>query len=77
MTTILGVVAAIQSAVIVYGLEKFYHTWSRSWVMVMTIFNLLKSKLTKEKAEEVEEKGKNIQLKTRKSSLKRLEQILL
>ena len=69
LTTILGVVAAIQTVVIMYGLEKFYSTWSRSWVVVKVIFNLLKSKLKKEK--EVEEKAKNIELKIRKSSLKR------
>ena len=65
-------VAAIQSGVIVYGLEKFYQTWSRSWTVVKGIFNLLKSKLKKEKVEE-EEKGQNIKMKIRKSSLKRFE----
>ena len=69
LTTILGVVAAIQTVVIMYGLEKFYSTWSRSWVVVKGIFNLLKRKLKKE--EKVEEKAKNIELKMRKSSLKR------
>ena len=69
LTTILGVVAAIQTVVIMYGLEKFSSTWSRSWVVVKGIFNLLKRKLKKEK--EVEEKAKNIELKIRKSSLKR------
>ena len=45
--------------------------------MVTTIFNLLKSKLKKGKAEEDKEKErKNIELKLRKSSLKRLGQIL-
>ena len=66
-------VAAIQSGVIVYGLEKFYQTWSRSWTVVKGIFNLLKSKLKKEKAEEDKEKGQNIKMKIRKSSLKRFE----
>ena len=74
MTTILGVVAAVQTVVIMYGLEKFYQTWSRSWVVVKSIFNLLKSKLKKEKAEE--KKADKIQLKVRKSTLKRLGQIL-
>ena len=74
MTTILGVVAAVQTVVIMYGLEKFYQTWSRSWVVVKNIFNLLKSKLKKEKAEE--KKANEIQLKVRKSTLKRLGQIL-
>ena len=74
MTTILGVVAAVQTVVIMYGLEKFYQTWSRSWVVVKSIFNLLKSKLKKEKAEE--KKANEIQLKVRKSTLKRLGQIL-
>ena len=38
-----------------------------------TVFNLLKSKIgTKGKVEEDKEKGKEIQLKIRKSSLKRL-----
>ena len=74
MTTILGVVAAVQTVVIMYGLEKFYQTWSRSWVVVKSIFNLLKSKLKKEKAEE--KKADKIQLKVRNSTLKRLGQIL-
>ena len=67
-------VAAVQTVVIMYGLEKFYQTWSRSWVVVKNIFNLLKSKLKKEKAEE--KKANEIQLKVQKSTLKRLGQIL-
>ena len=70
MTTILGVVAAIQSAVIAYGLEKFYQTWSRTWVATKNIFNLAKAKIGKKKKVE-EKKEKEIQLKIRKSSLKR------
>ena len=67
-------VAALQSAVIGYGLQKHYQTFSRTWMAVKTVFNLLKSKLKKEEVEEVEEKqkkGKEIRLKVRKSSLKR------
>ena len=67
----LAVIAAIQTVVIGYGLEKFYQTFSRSWVVVKAIFNLLKSKLKRGKAEEDKDKGKNIKLKVRKSSLKR------
>ena len=68
-------VAALQTAVIGYGLQKHYETWSRTWVAVKAIFNFVKSKIIKkEKAEE--KKGKNIELKLRKSSLKRLGQIL-
>ena len=68
----LGVLSAVQSIVIIYGLEKFYQTFSRFWAVVKDIFNLLKSKIgTKRKVEEEKEKRKNIQLKTRKSSLKR------
>ena len=66
--------AALQSAVIGYGLERHYQTFSRTWMAVKTVFNLLKSKLKKEEVEEVEEKqkkGKEIRLKIRKSSLKR------
>ena len=74
MTITLTVVAAIQSVVIGYGLEKFYKTWSRSWIVIKAIFNLLISKLKKEKTEE--KKPNEIQLKIRKSSLKRLGQIL-
>ena len=37
----------------------------------MTVFNLLKNKLKKEKIEEKKEKPKDLQLKIRKSSLKR------
>ena len=70
-------VAALQTVVIGYGLEKHYETFSRFWVVLKTIFNLLKSKLKKEKEVEKEkEKSKDIRLKVRKSSLKRLGQIL-
>ena len=70
--------ATIQTAVIVYGLQKHYQTFSRSWIVVTGIFNLLKSKLKRsEKVEEKKEKEKekNIPLKTRKSSLKRFGQM--
>ena len=63
--------AALQTAVIVYGLQKFYQTWLRMWAATKSIFNLLKSKLKKEKEIEKNEKSKNIELKVRKSSLKR------
>ena len=79
LTTILGVVAAIQTVVIMYGLEKFYSTWSRSWVVVKSIFNLLKSKLKKEKEVEEKEKEKkqDVQMKKiKKSSVKRFGAIL-
>ena len=67
-------VTAVQTVVIGYGLEKFYQTWSRTWVATKNIFNLLKSKLKKEKEveEKEKEKGKDIQMKIRKSSFKRL-----
>ena len=71
MTITLAVVAAIQTAVIGYGLEKFYQTFSRTWVAVKTVFNLLKSKCKKGKVEEKKENSKDIRLKVRKSSLKR------
>ena len=67
-------VAAIQTAVIGYGLERHYQTFSRTWVVVRTFFNLVKSnigKKEKEVEEKEKEKGKDIQLKIRKSSLKR------
>ena len=70
LTIILAVVTAVQTVVIGYGLEKFYSTWSRSWVATKNIFNLLKSKLKKRKVEE-KPKGKDIELKIRKSSFKR------
>ena len=65
MTVTLAVIAAIQTVVIGYGLEKHYQTFSRFWVVVTAIFNLLKSKLKNEKVEEnkEKEKGKNIELK--------------
>ena len=69
MTVTLAIISAVQTIVIGYGLEKFYQTWSRSWVLLKNMFNLLKSKLKKEK--KVEKKQKDIQLKIRKSSLKR------
>ena len=66
MTVTLAVIAAIQTVVIGYGLQKHYQTFSRFWVVVTTIFNLLKSKLKKGKAEEDKEKErKNIELKLR------------
>ena len=65
-------VAALQTVVIGYGLEKHYETFSRFWVVLKTIFNLLKGKIGKKgKGEEEKEKGKDIQMKIRKSSLKR------
>ena len=72
--------ATIQTGVIVYGLQKHYQTFSRSWIVVKGIFNLLKSKLKRseeveEKKEKEKEKEKNIPLKTRKSSLKRFGQM--
>ena len=70
LTIILAVVTAVQTVVSGYGLEKFYRTWSRSWVATKNIFNLLKSKLKKRKVEE-KPKGKDIELKIRKSSFKR------
>ena len=63
-------VAALQAVVIGYGLQKHYQTWTRFWVVVKSIFNLLKSKL-KRKENEEKQKGKDIKLKIRKSSLKR------
>ena len=77
MTITLAVVTAVQTVVIGYGLEKFYQTWSRTWVATKNIFNLLKSKLKKEKEVKEKEKGKDdIQMKIRKSSLKRFGLIL-
>ena len=71
----LGVLSAIQSAVIIYGLEKFYQTWSRLWVVIKAVFNSLKAKIGTKKVEE-KKKPNEIQLKVRKSNLKRLGQIL-
>ena len=64
-------VSVIQFAVIGYGLEKHYQTWSRTWVVVKNIFNLVKAKIEKKKRKVEEKKEKDIQLKVRKSSLKR------
>ena len=64
-------VAALQAAVIGYGLEKFYHTFSRTWVVIKTVFNLVKAKIEKKERKVEEKKEKDIQLKVRKSSLKR------
>ena len=76
LTITLAVVAALQTVVIVFGLEKHYQTFSRFWAVVKGIFILLKSKIGKKgKVEEKKEKRKNIQLKVRKSSLKRFGQI--
>ena len=62
-------------AVICYGLQKHYEFWSRTWVVVKAVFNLLKAKIGTKKVEEIKNPNE-IQLKVRKSSLKRLEQIL-
>ena len=64
-------VSVIQFAVIGYGLEKHYQTWSRTWVVVKNIFNLVKAKIEKKERKVEEKKEKDIQLKVRKSSLKR------
>ena len=65
-------VAALQTVLIVFGLEKHYQTFSRFWAAVKTVFNLLKSKIEKKgKVEEEKEKIKDIRLKVRKSNLKR------
>ena len=65
-------VAALQAVVIGYGLQNFYQTWSRLWVVAKTVFNLAKSKIGKKEKEDEEKKEKGIRLKVRKSSLKRL-----
>ena len=69
-------VAVIQTIVIGYGLQKHYQIFSRLWVVVKMIFNLLKSKLKKEKEVEEKKTPNEIQLKVKKSSLKRFEEIL-
>ena len=69
LTITLAVVAALQAAVIAYGLEKFYQTWSRTWLATKDLFNLAKTKIGKKK--KVEKKQKDLQLKARKSSFKR------
>ena len=69
-------VAALQSVVIAYGLQKHYEFWSRTWAVAKMLFNVVKSKLKKEKTKEKREKPNEIQLKIQKSSLKRLGQIL-
>ena len=69
-------VAALQAAVIAYGMQKFYQTWSRLWAVVKNVFNLLKSKWKKGEKEVEEKKAKDIELKIKKSSLKRFGQIL-
>ena len=62
-------VAALQTAVICYGLQKFYQTFSRTWIVVKAAFNMVKSKVGR-KEKEADEK-EDIRLKIRKSSLKR------
>ena len=69
-------VAALQMAVICYGLQKHYEFWSRSWVVTKNIFNFVKSKIGRKEKEAEEKKEKDIRLKVRKSSLKRFGQIL-
>ena len=69
-------VAALQSVVIAYGLQKHYEFWSRTWAVAKMLFNVVKSKLERKEKEAEEKKEKDIRLKVRKSSLKRLGQIL-
>ena len=78
MTITLAVVAAVQSLVIAYGLQKHYEFWSRTWAVTKMLFNVLKSKIERKEAkvETEKEKSKDVQLKIRKSSLKRFGQIL-
>ena len=75
MIITLAVVAALQSIVIAYGLQKHYEFWSRLWTATKNIFNFVKSKIGKKETTK-EKKGKEIELKIRKSSLKRLGKIL-
>ena len=74
MTITLAVVAALQSVVIAYGLQKHYEFWSRTWAVAKMLFNVVKSKLERKetKVEKEKEKSKDIRLKVRKSSFKRL-----
>ena len=69
-------VAALQAVVISYGLQKHYQTWTRTWVVVKSIFNFVKSKIGIKERKVEEKKEKDVELKTRKSSLKRFGQIL-
>ena len=66
-------VAALQSIVIAYGLQKHYDFWSRTWAVVKMLFNVMKSKVGRKETniETKKEKAKEVQLKIRKSSLKR------
>ena len=66
-------VAALQSIVIAYGLQKHYDFWSRTWTVVKMLFNVMKSKVGRKETniETKKEKAKEVQLKIRKSSLKR------
>ena len=78
LTITLAVVAALQSVVIAYGLQKHYEFWSRTWAVAKMLFNVVKSKIERKEAkvETEKEKSKDVQLKIRKSSLKRFGQIL-
>ena len=69
-------VAALQAVVISYGLQKHYQTWTRTWVVVKSIFNFVKSKIGIKERKVEEKKEKDVELKTVKSSLKRFGQIL-
>ena len=64
-------VAALQMAIIFYGLQKHYEFWTRSWLVVKMLFNVVKSKIERKEAEKEKEKPKDLRLKIRKSSLKR------
>ena len=68
--------AAAQTILNMYWAQKHYKFWSKSWIVVKSVFGFLKRKIWKKEAEKEKEKAKEIQLKVRKSSLKRFGEIL-
>ena len=63
--------AGAQTILNIYWAQIHYQFWSKSWTGLKIICVFLKNKIWKKEVEEKEKKPKDIQLKLRKSSLKR------
>ena len=62
--------AGAQTILNIYWAQKHYEFWSKSWAGLKLICVFLKNKIWKKEVKEAE-RPKDIQLKVRKSSLKR------
>ena len=78
MTVVFGLMAGAQTILNMYWAQIHYEFWTKSWAGFKNTCIFLKNKIWKKEAKEAKEaeKPKDIQLKVRKSSHKRLGQIL-